>query len=221
MTASSNAGAQGEYFVDIVDIYGGIAATEGDSIDGEYQNVSIFGSSAPVQFSSSYGRGEGSVYGARFGLWLGSAPWLGFSLDGSYFEVEPASENLDMDCFVLSPLIMARYPLMVSEAFPHGRFQPYLAVGPAFAWIDTSLTYNDGGGETEFSDIASGIGPDIRIGNTVMITGSLGVFVEYRYTYLDVKSNKEDDWVFLGGQITGMETSLSTQYVLGGLTIRF
>jgi len=218
VTASSNAGEMGEYFVDI---YGGYAATQGDTIHGEYQNVSIFGSSAPVGFKSSYGRAESSIYGGRFGLWLEPVPWLGFALDGSYFDVEPTDDNLDINVFSLSPLVMARYPLMVSEDHPNGRLQPYLAAGLALAWVDTSFTYDDGPDQTEFSDVADGIGPDLRLGNTIMLSRKIGMFVEYRYTYLRVKSNKEDDWVFLGGQITGMKTTLSTQYVLGGITFRF
>lgn len=218
MTAFTHAAERREYFFDI---YGGNAGTQGDTIRGEYQYVSIFGNSSREHFRARYGNDESPVYGARFGRWMDAVPWLGFALDGSYFIINDADIDLDMDVFVLTPLVMARYPIIVSDDFPDGRLQPYLAAGTATAWVDTSLTYDDGSEQTSFSDFAEGIGPDLRIGSTVMFSKNLGVFIEYRYTYIKVESNMNDDWVFLGGQITGMETTLSTQYITGGISIRF
>jgi len=218
ITSSSNAGVQGEYFVDI---YGGHAVTGGDTIKGEYQYVSIFGSTSRERFSSRYDGDDSFIYGARFGLWPDSSAWFGFALDGSYFSVEPSDDDLDLNVFVLSPLLMARYPLVVSDDFPHGRWQPYLAVGPALALVDTSFTFDDGTEKADFSDIAGGIGPDFRMGSTAMVSRKLGVFIEYRYTYIRVDSDINDDQAFLGGQITGMKTTLSTHYMVGGISIRF
>lgn len=218
MMPSSNAGELGERFVDI---YGGYSTTQGDIIEGEYQYVSILGSSSRESFRSHYGEDDGSVYGARLGWWMDTVPWLGLALDGSYFTVKPDDVDLDMNVFVLTPMLMARYPFMISDDYPHGRLQPYLALGPAFAWVDTSFTFYDGSSTTDFDDFASGIGPDFRVGSTFMLFRQWGVFVEYRYTHIKVKSDIGDDWVFLGGQITGMETTLSTQYIQGGITFRF
>ena len=117
-------GARAEGFVDL---YVG-AAFHADS------DVTLVetgaGMVADVRWDNSF------VPGARGGYWLDALPWLGFALDASYFEAEQSVEPIDnrileLRSIPISGLVMVRYPLRVSDNFPHGEFYPYAAIGPA------------------------------------------------------------------------------------------
>jgi hypothetical protein len=70
------------------------------------------------------------TFGGRIGYWLDVFHYLGFAADLSYFEAD--SEKVDFSIIPHSILFMLRWPLLISDDYPHGKIQPYLGGGPKF-----------------------------------------------------------------------------------------
>ena len=102
---------------------------------------------------------------------------------------------------------MVRLPLFTGDGFENGRIQPYAAVGPGF-FLSVLTNASLIGTEVGFD-----VGLDARAGVTVMLTSRFGLFVEYRYTDVDVETT--------GGFGSKATSSLQTNHVNGGVALRF
>jgi hypothetical protein len=97
--------------------------------DGSATVGGVASPSGPIDFKS------GVSFGIRGGYWLDSVPWLGFAFDLSVFDPDEDVKlvPLKLDVFPISGLLMLRYPLLKSDAYPRGRLQPYAGVGLALS----------------------------------------------------------------------------------------
>src|SRR5262245_14218405 len=148
--------------------------------------------------------------GFRVGYWFEGAPWLGLSVDASYF-----TPDSDVSVIPVSALLMLRIPLFRSGSFPYGRLQPYVAGGPAlFVSTFNGDLGEDLGGKA--SDTSIDLGLDVRGGVTFLFTKQFGIFAEYRVTQVS------PEWKF---QVLDMDTTVKTElrsyHIIGGITFRF
>jgi hypothetical protein len=102
---------------------------------------------------------------------------------------------------------MLRLPLLPSPVVPRGHLEPYVAVGPTLF-----LSNLDFGND----DFREDIGLDVRGGLNWRFTQTLGIFAEYRLTYV------EQEFRFTRqGVRSVIESDPSTHHVLVGLSLRF
>jgi opacity protein-like surface antigen len=147
--------------------------------------------------------------GGRLGYWFDSFPWLGLAADVSYFAPDIDDGGTEIGVIPISPLLMMRAPLADDEEFPHGRIQPFAGIGPG---IFISLVDFDGSSDEESVDV----GLDVHAGLKYLITPNVGIFVQYRYTWLEPEV--EADGFPLDVDV---EAELSTHHVAGGLGFHF
>ena len=126
--------------------------------------------------------------GGRVGYWLSPVPWLGFALDTSYyqFDVTPKhSQNLilqeaKIQVIPITPLVMARLPLLESDEFPTGRLQPYMGAGPGIFLHRRKIDFESG---DRINNETVDVGADVRAGLAWRFTPLFGIFAEYRFNY--------------------------------------
>jgi opacity protein-like surface antigen len=167
----------------------------------------------------------GVSVGIRGGYWLDSVPWLGFALDLSYFnpEEDVSLSPLELDVFPISALLMLRYPLLKSAAYPRGRLQPYAGVGPGAFVTKAKLKLREVGAPGDFSDTTVNAGVDVRGGAQFRFTGQdspggLAIFLEYRFTYFEPSDFKDD----IGGVPIELELDeLGTHHIAAGVSWYF
>jgi hypothetical protein len=155
------------------------------------------------------------LVGGRLGYWLGFFPYLGVALDVSLFttDLDALSEretfsNADLTRVPLSGLAMLRFPLLTSESVPQGHLQPYVAAGPTVFLSDL---------DTEERDVSEeDVGLDVRAGLGLRFNHLLGVFAEYRFTYVDQTFSFSRE-----GVSSVIETDPSTHHVLAGISLHF
>ncbi len=146
------------------------------------------------------------VVGGRAGYYFeAGAPWLGLALDVSYFKADiDVSDGAKNDVVPTSLLLMVRAPLVATREFPRGRLQAYLGIGPSFVY---SRSEAGGSRDTSFD-----VGFDFRIGLTWMITRNVGLFGEYRFSYV------QPDYDLNGENV---EPEYSVNHLAAGVTFRF
>jgi opacity protein-like surface antigen len=177
-----------------VDLYAGVAmpmdtATTFDSIKAD--------SKSPYK--------DSFLFGGRVGYYFEGVPWVGLALDASYFKADiNLSNGAEQDVIPVSALLMVRAPLDATTDFPHGRFQPYLGIGPSFVYSKADIGSAD---DTSFN-----LGFDFHLGLTYMFTRNIGILGEYRFTY--VKPSYE-----LNGVV--VEPNLSVNQFAVGVAFRF
>ena len=203
-------GARAEGFADFR--IGG-AITPNTDATGAVGGVAI--PSAPIDFKA------GVSVGIRGGYWLDSAPWLGFAFDLSYFDPDEDVSLLPvkLDVFPISALLMLRFPLLKSAAYPRGRLQPYAGVGPSAFVTTAKIKLKEAGAPENFSDTTVNLGLDVRGGVNFHFTGqdwpgSLAIFLEYRFTYFEPSDFKDD----IGGVPIELELDrLDTHHIVAGV----
>jgi len=164
------------------------------------------------------------VPGVRGGYWVDALPWLGFSLDLSYFEVKqkvaPTDESiLQLDVVPLSGLLMVRYPMLVSTAFPHGQVYPYAAIGPAGFMTTMTGELLEGGFSGDFKDSQKDVGLDFRLGAKMFhAVKSWGAFAEYRLTYFQPSKFKDQIGI---DEVVIQPNRLLTHYMIFGVGYHF
>ncbi len=169
------------------------------------------------------------VLGGRGGYWFdetllgGFGRYVGAALDFSYIHPAiPAQAaksdigtshlgDLDVNVFVLTPLLMVRYPLMVSDEYPRGRLQPYALFGPSIV-ISSA---DDNGGNFGFplrgaSDTSIGI--TIGPGAAWMITDHVAIFGEYRFVHAS------PSYTFAAGTV---DVPINSHQLIVGVSYRF
>lgn len=182
-----------------------------------------------VHFDTSF---EG---GGRFGYWFNAAPY-GLGLEVSHFRpnISPQTNKFAVNGSNVGPGftntvnlsvteiafdLMLRWPeLMASPQFPKGRLQPYLSVGPAI-FIATAKDSTNFGPPNDQSTTDGSPGLTAGIGTTWLITQSIGVFGEYRFTHF--RPEFEFQTTLPGFTKAQVHTDISTHHLLGGVTFRF
>ena len=135
--------------------------------------------------------------GGRFGYWLNPVPWVGFALDVSYFQLKAESKNENailqdakFQVIPITPLVMARLPLLESPEYSTGRLQPYIGAGPGIFWHRRKVDFQSG---DRISDDTVDVGADVRAGLAWRFTPHWGMFVEYRFNYYTTSVDREID----------------------------
>lgn len=176
--------------------------------------------------SSSYDGGDlsGSTSfagGLRGGYWFRNPNWLGLALDSSGFEADSKDSGGDVSFSATSLMLMIRYPLLVSEEFTHGRFQPYAGVGISYAGGDISSSSVD---NPESLDADSGSGAVFCTGAKWFITRHFGVLAEYRYVSISFDQNNawQSGGLFLRtDHYYEAEAEAKAHLLMGGITFHF
>lgn len=162
--------------------------------------------------------------GGRLGYWFESQPWLGVAVDASVFNPDfddtgpaRAGSSVTLTVAPISGLLLLRLPVWTSPEFPEGRLQPYLGGGPGLFF--TSLSEFAGASVPSpavLEDSSWSLGLDGRVGITGLISRTLGVFVEYRYTQTRPELQSRTG----GGTVT-YDPTFETHHLVVGLTVRF
>ena len=195
-----------------VEPYAGIAITDFGDVKGR-----AFG----TNFTLSDPDTEDSfAVGGRGGYWT---EFAGLGLDFFYHKpdlkgqtatlvvpglgtVSDQIASADVNVYGISLDVLFRLPLVKSQEHPQGRVQPYFAVGPVLFITDAEVD------ALGIEDTATSVGVKVAAGAAVMLTGNIGLFAEYRFSYHrpEFESN--------GGKL---EAGLNTHYGLVGLATRF
>jgi opacity protein-like surface antigen len=207
-----NAGAEG-----FMDIYGGGAFTQNADADIS-RSVSYLGSIRKKTDTENVHFGSSFTAGYRFGCWSEKYPYLGVAGDLSYFRA--GNETVKVHAVPMSFLVMLRWPLLKTRDFPKGRIQPYVGIGPGFFY-----SYSEADFQPEFSDTVSGfsldMGVDARAGIAWQFHKHMALFGEYRYTNFRVDLETTSLLYGLGGTRDTIETRMSTDHFLMGISYRF
>jgi len=146
------------------DLYLGMAFTEDENVTIAQETGTFTGE---IDFDKEI------VLGYRIGYWFERLPWMGISLEVSYFEPGVDRDN-DLTIIPITPLLMLRVPLLKSAQYPTGEWQPYVAIGPGIFYSRIDIGAYD---DTQWD-----VGLDVRAGLKKMFSSNFGVLVEYRYT---------------------------------------
>jgi opacity protein-like surface antigen len=165
--------ASAEWFLDV---YGGESTTRDASVTAEITSYGVFIATTTKSHTEKVDLDSSFTMGGRLGYWSEKLPWLGVSLDLSYFKAE--GEKAEFDVVPLSLLLMLRWPLFKSENFPKGRLQPYVVVGPGYFFTDSRVNFRPA-----LQDSVSGssgeIGFDARAGLAWQFHKHWAIFGEY------------------------------------------
>jgi opacity protein-like surface antigen len=164
-----------------------------------------------VEFNKS------SVFGGRIGYYFDSLKILGVAFDVSHFRPDTVPGGLHRLDLYMSPMsidLMLRWPLLVTDEIPHGRLQPYLAVGPAVALAEAKDTTNFSPPNQYESNFP--IGVQAGAGLAWQIQTHVALFTEFRYTHFTPEFTFKNV-----PETTKLKTDLNTGYVIGGFSLRF
>lgn len=218
----AGAAAQAEGFFDIRGGATFTQNTDGTAKIGPAGGIPQMVSTGKIEFEDARG-----TFGARGGYWLDSVPWLGFAFDLSYFDPDEDVNfvPVKLDVFPISALLMLRYPLLKSDAYPRGRLQPYAGVGPGAFVTHAKLKLKDVGAPENFSDTTVNLGLDVRGGVNFHFAipnanplETLAIFLEYRFLHFKPSAYKED---ILGVPFELEADQLDTHHIVFGLGFYF
>lgn len=216
----------------VVDLYGGLAKTEDSDVQVRVSDVPFSGTGGTLTSETLKEEGkfkDSFTVGGRVTYWTQRFPWLGVAVDASYFKADAKNANIEIPVYGISLLMMMRYPLLPTEQFPQGRLQPYLGVGPEFAFGKTKAEFEENGFKTKIEESGGAFGIDVRTGLLWKLHPRWGIFTEYRFTYLDFDNEDPDNFVCIGDQKgcpsslkqEDFEAKLTTHHFLVGISFRF
>ena len=165
---------------------------------------------------------ESAGLGFRVGYWIGASKfqWLGVAGDLNYFQADAQDSDADVSFTSLSLMLMFRYPLMMSEKYPHGRFYPYAGIGGMKSAIEISAPSEQAQGQTD-SDIAGVLCTGIKW----MITPKLGLFTEYRFVSISFDDREvtvnHDFFGWPHTRVFEAEGDVQAHQLLGGVSYHF
>lgn len=139
----------------VVDLYGGLAMTEDSTLKLRASDVPFSGTGGSLTSETFKEDGkfkDSFTVGGRVTYWTQRFPWLGVAFDGSYFKADAKNANIEIPVYGFSLLMMMRYPLLPNEQFPRGRLQPYLGVGPEFAFGKVKAEFEENGSQVKFEE---------------------------------------------------------------------
>jgi opacity protein-like surface antigen len=207
--------ARAEWFLDV---YGGESTTRDASVTAEITSYGVLMATTTESHTEKVDFDTSFTMGGRLGYWFEKLPWLGASLDLSYFKAE--GEKAEFDVVPLSLLLMLRWPLFKSENFPKGRLQPYAGVGPGYFFTSSRANFRP-----DLQDSVSGssdeVGFDVRTGLSWQFHKHWAIFGEYRYTDVKIDFTQEDFLPIFSGTDESMNTHLKTNHFLLGISYRF
>lgn len=219
--------ASAEWFADL---YAGSSFTQNSDLKLNDQGIGQ-GTFEDVEFDKAL------AWGGRAGRYFDSLPFLGLGLDFFRFSpyIGPQSVNLrgcfypggcgsgrggtgsfDVETTAVSVDLMLRLPLLKTADAPHGRVQPYVAVGPPL--FMTTITprhtrnFRNHESDTEFS-----FGYKLAGGVAVQIFSNLSLFGEYRFTHVSPEVELRD----ASNRKTTLRTELDTHSALLGISARW
>ena len=156
----------------------------------------------------------GPAVGWGLGHWFQSFPYFGLGVDVHLFKFNSDKQSItfcdttpgfptscDRDeevsqhyrATAIAFPLMGRLPLSVSKEYPNGRTQPYVLVGPTIF----VATYTDPGGHfspRHQKDTDTSVGVTAGAGLTFMVTPSIDLFTEYRFTHFSPQFRVTDDF---------------------------
>jgi opacity protein-like surface antigen len=201
-----------------LDVYGGQSSTQDASVTAEVTSYGLFSPTRTKTHTEKVDLDSSFTMGGRVGYWSEKLPWLGVSLDLSYFKAE--GEKAEFDVVPLSLLLMLRWPLFKTGNFPKGKLQPYAGVGPGYFFTDSRVNFRP-----TLQDSASGssgeIGFDLRAGLAWQFRKHWAIFGEYRYTDVKIDFTQEDSFAIISGSEESIKTHLKTNHFLVGISYRF
>lgn len=199
-SAPSAARAEG-----FVDLRVGGAFTEESDVEVTIEGIGAGSSSADIE--------DSVTGGLRGGYWLDVLPFVGLAADVSYFAADDEDSSGEIDVIPLSPLLMLRLPIAESEEFPHGQFQPFVGVGPGI--FVTSI--DDTGG---YEDDSVDVGADVHAGLKVLVTPSVALFVQYRFTTFEAEFSDTVPTPF-GIRQVDLDLDIDTHHAAAGIGFHF
>jgi hypothetical protein len=211
--------ALGEGFLDL---YGGVANTESVRVMAGHRrctSVFLFGSSCSPETKATRDADFdiSPEYGIRGGYWFAGFPYVGLAGDLSTFRAE--ADNVKFHLIPFSLLFMARVPLWRTDEIPGGQLQPYLGLGPTLFYQKATVDYRpEVGQRVKLNSVE--VGFDARLGLAWQFHKQVGLFAEYRFTYLPVSADDDDD-DFGGARTERVDGRLKTHHLLLGVSIRF
>ncbi len=208
--------ARAEFFIDA---YGGIANTQSGSFIAMREDNGSFSFDGGDLSGST-----GSAVGLRGGYWFKKMNWLGGALDFSHFNAESSQSRANISFNSVSLMLMLRYPFLISDDFPNGRFYPYAGVGASLVFAEIDSPYVDAPGSERLDD-DSGSGVVFCTGVTWFFNRNLGVFLEYRAVSLSFEQSAEWQtgaffWPRYDHSYRAEGDATAHQF-LGGVTVHF
>jgi hypothetical protein len=211
--------ASGEGFIDL---YGGVAQTESTRVMAGHRFCTssgsfLFGFSSNCTPETKATRTTefdlSSEYGIRGGYWFHPVP-VGVAGDLSSFRAE--ADNVRFQLVPLSLLVMFRAPLLPTDEIPQGQLQPYLGFGPTVFYQKATVDYRpEVDQRVKLNSVE--IGFDGRVGLTWQFHPRIGLYGEYRYTYLPISADDDSH----GVRTERVDANLNTHHILMGVTLRF
>jgi opacity protein-like surface antigen len=169
-----------------------------------------------------------AIVGGKIGYWFDFFPLVGAELDIYGFSpdinVPPQISsgvaltvpfNFNVSVTAISFNLMGRYPLLKSPAFPRGRIQPYIGIGPGL--FITSI--EDLEPNTDFSlgskTLAFG-GLQVIGGLKFFLLKKLSLFAEYKFTHFTADLSGLANDFSLGGT-----QNIDASHFYGGVAYHF
>jgi opacity protein-like surface antigen len=173
--------------------------------------------------------------GGRGGYWVDQLDWLGFGLDLFFFHVKAPNQAVSVTgpgptatSSILADwnlpvfgvgfdVLRLRAPLLRSEEFTHGRLQPFLSAGPALfvTWAGQNRNVQPQG--QNGTDVA--LGAKAEAGVTFLLTKTVGLFTEYRFTHFTSKLSYQNTTPSPATEF--YKATYDSHQVIGGISFRF
>jgi len=217
-----------------VRVFAGPAWTRSTDVEHNFGSFGIF-TAEDIDFRT------GPAVGWGLGHWFQSFPYFGLGVDVHLFKFNSDKQSItfcdttpgfptscDRDeevsqhyrATAIAFPLMGRLPLSVSKEYPNGRTQPYVLVGPTVF----VATYTDPGGH--FSprgqkDTDTSVGVTAGAGLTFMVTPSIDLFTEYRFTHFSPEFRVTDDFGFAVPPVKIKNLVANTHRLLFGISYHF
>jgi len=162
--------------------------------------------------------------GYRLGYWFEGQPEFGLALEADYTTIENEGAQ-EIDVFSVTPLVMLRLPLSISQKYPKGEWTPFIAGGPGIFFsrmkyeVTNSPVPDIIGMPTvtgEYKDDQIDIGLDLRAGVKKMMAPNWALGLEYRFFWFEPEY---DDNVLGSSVQTGVD--LYTHSLMIGVTFNY
>ena len=213
--------------------YGGQNIVENSGVDFHHltlvQNLELDGEFEDVLFTNS------QTFGGKITAWWdprnNTLPQVGFEIEGFTYSSDIPSQSLfaraegggflwtitgyplfspiEMTAQTLTLNVVARYPIGVTSAFPHGQWYPYFSVGGGIQRTKADFL---GASQTDLSPAFQG-----TVGVNVFLAKHVSLFAEYKRTQANA------DFVFpdqlFPGSTTSFDIPFNVNHFVMGLTI--
>jgi opacity protein-like surface antigen len=191
-----------------LDIYAGPSFTDTANIT---VNSDTNSASRKIGFSNEL------TNGIRGGYWFAKLPWFGVAGDFSIQHARSASAKFDLS--PICAMVLFRVPIAADEEIPQGRVQPYAGIGPSIS-LYTYGAVDSGPPLNHTNSWDPALGFQAPAGIAVQLAQHLALFIEYRYTFFDVRI-RDSGSIFSSTDTKKIRASLSGHNLLLGVSFRF